>query len=100
MGNHEMPPNRAACEVRAHIGKLCDRDQIQDVKLPSQLACARTRSQINDFGDEIVEPKDVKQTKQRVGHRLQWLIVAQTRKHLSPKDRQQKKEQDRNFEII
>src|SRR5438093_13641889 len=95
-----MTPDRAAGQISAHVCKFCDRDQVQDVKLPSQLAAARTRSQINDLGDEVVKRKDIEQTEQRVSHRLQRLVMTQSRKHLSPEHRQQEKKQDGNFETV
>jgi hypothetical protein len=36
-----MPPDRAAGQIRAHVGKFCDRDQKQNIELAGQLACAR-----------------------------------------------------------
>ena len=95
-----MASDRAACQIRTHVGKFRDGDQIQDVKLPRQMASARSRSQINNLGDEIIEPKNVKQTEQGVSHCLQRFVVTQPRKHLSSENRQQKKEQDGNFEIV
>jgi hypothetical protein len=37
-----MPSDRAAGQIRAHVGKFCDRDQVQDIKLSGKLPCART----------------------------------------------------------
>src|SRR5205807_1092935 len=62
--HHEMPPDHAAGQVRAHVREFRDRDQIQHVELSRELACARTRSEINNLGDEIVKPKHVQQTEQ------------------------------------
>src|SRR5205807_1253706 len=95
-----MPPDRTAGQVRSHVCKFCDRDQIEDVKLSRELAAARTRGQINNFGDEIIKPKNIKQTEQRVSHRLQRFVMSQSRKHLSSENRQQEKKQDSNFEIV
>src|SRR5439155_5436098 len=43
---------------------------------------------------------DIEQTEQRVSHRLQRLVMTQSRKHLSSEHRQQEKKQDGNFEIV
>src|SRR4029077_13162930 len=98
--HHQMTPNSAAGQIRPHVGELCHRDQLKDVKMPREFAAARPWSQINDFRDEIKKPKHVKQTEQRVGHRLQRLIVAKPSKELSSKDRQQEKKEDGDFEIV
>src|SRR6266481_9334878 len=98
--HHQMPPNRAPRQIRTHVRKLRDRDQIQYVELAGDLAAAGTRSEIHNFGDEIVKPKHVEQTKQRVSHRLQRLVVPKPRKHLPSEYRQQKEKEDRNFEIV
>src|SRR5215475_9194418 len=80
--HHQMPPNHASCQIRAHVRELGDCDQIQDIELACEMAVARTRSEINNFGDEIEEPKHVEQTEQCVSHRLQWLVVPKPLKHL------------------
>ena len=98
--HHEMPPDHAAGQVRAHVREFRDRDQIQHVELSRELVCARTRSEINDLGNEIEKPKHVQQTEQCIGHRLQRLIVPQTGEHLPSEHGQQKKEQDGYFEIV
>src|SRR5215510_348602 len=98
--HHQMPPNRAARQIRTHVRELRDRDQVQYVELPGELAAARTRSEIYNFGDEIEKPKHVEQTEQCVSHRLQGLIVPQSCKHLPPEYGQQKEKQDSDFEIV
>src|SRR5258707_15420668 len=98
--HHQMPPNRAARQIRAHVREFGDGDQIQHVELAGELAAARTRSEINNFSDEIEKPKDVEQAEQGVGHRLQRLVITQPSEHLPPEYRKQKKKQDRNFEIL
>src|SRR6476646_8773214 len=92
--HHQMPPNRAARQIRAHVREFGDGDQIQHVELTGELATARTRSEIHNFGDEIEKPKHVEQTEQCVSHRLQGLVVPQSRKHLPSKYRQEKEKQN------
>src|SRR5258708_807156 len=98
--HHQMPSNRAARQIRAHIREFGDGDQIQYVELASDLAAARARSEIHNFSDEIEKPKDVEQAEQGVGHRLQRLVITQPCEHLSPEYRKQKKKQDCDFEIV
>ena len=57
--------------------EFCDRDQIQNIKLPGHCARARTRREIDDLGDEIEKPEHVKQAEQGVSHGLQRLVIAQ-----------------------
>ena len=57
-----MPADRAAGQIRTHVGKFRDRNQVQDVKLSREMAVAGSRSQINNLRDEIIEPKNIKQT--------------------------------------
>src|ERR1700751_4910680 len=85
--HHEMPSKRAAGQIRPHVRKLGDRDQIQDIKLTGELTAARTRSDIHNFGYEIEKPKHVEQAKQCVSHRLQRLVIPKSREHLSPEYR-------------
>src|SRR6476660_8975384 len=92
--HHQMPPKRAARQIRAHIREFGDCDQIQYVELAGDLAAARARSEINNFSDEIKKPKDIEQAEQGVGHRLQRLVITQPCEHLSPEYRKQKKKQD------
>jgi hypothetical protein len=40
--DHQMPSDGTASQIGSHVGKFCDRDQIQDIKLSGQLACARS----------------------------------------------------------
>src|SRR6202008_1553204 len=82
MRNHQMTSDRAPCKICAHVGEFRYRDQGQNIELSSQLARARTRRQIDNFGDEIEKPEHVKQTEQRVGHRLKRFVMAQTSEHL------------------
>ena len=84
--NHQMPPNHAAGQIRAHVREFGDRDQVQHIKLSGELAGAQARRQIHDLGDEIKKPKHIKQAEQGVSHRLQRLVIAQARKHLSSKN--------------
>src|SRR6476646_5803294 len=98
--HHQMPPNRAARQIRAHVREFGDGDQIQHVELAGELAAARTRSEINNFSDEIEKPKNVEQAEQGVGHRLQRLVITQPSEHLPPEYRKQKKKQNCNFEIV
>src|SRR6266704_6617759 len=95
-----MPANRAAGQIRAHVAEFCDRDQIQDIELSCEHATARARRKIDDLRDEIKKPKHVEQTEQGVSHRLQRFVMAQAREHLPRENRQQKKEQYRNFEVV
>src|SRR5207247_10562754 len=98
--NHEMPANRAAGQVCPHVAEFCDRNQIQDIELSCEHATARARRKIDDLRDEIKKPKHVEQTEQGVSHRLQRFVMAQAREHLSRENRQQKKEQHGNFEVV
>src|SRR6266540_6034805 len=98
--HHQMPPNRAPRQIRPHVRKLRDRDQIQYIELAGELAAARTRSEIHNFGDEIVKPKHVEQTEQCVSHRLQRLVIPKPRKHLPSEYCQQKEKEDSDFEIV
>src|SRR6267378_422376 len=98
--HHQMPPNRAASQIRTHVRELGDGDQIQHVELAGDLAAARTRSEIHNFSDEIKKPKHVQQTEQCVSHRLQGLVVSQPCKHLPSEYRQQKEKEDSDFEIV
>src|SRR6202011_4349956 len=98
--NHEMTSHRAAGQVRAHVAEFCHRDQVETVKLSGDRSGARARSEIKNFRVEIEEPENVEQTKQRIGHRLQRLVLAQSGKHLPRKHRQQKKKQDGDLEIV
>ncbi len=95
-----MPPDRAPGKIRAHIAELRDCDQIEAIKLSGHDSRARPRRQIENFGGEIEKPKHIKQPEQRVSHRLQRLVVSQSRKHLPREHRQQKKEQERHFEVV
>src|SRR3954451_17881456 len=98
--HHQMPPNRAPSQIRAHVREFSDRNQVQHVELAGELAAARPRSEIHNFSDEIVKPKHVEHAEQCVSHRLQRLVVSKPGKHLPPEYRQQKKKQDSDFEII
>src|ERR1044072_7625596 len=98
--HHQMPPYHAARQVRAHVRKLGDCDQIQHVELAGEVTVARTRSEIHNFGDEIEKPKHVEQTEECVCHGLQRLIIPKPGKHLPPEHRQQKEKQDRDFKIV
>src|SRR4029077_18645646 len=98
--HHQMPPKRAARQIRAHIREFGDCDQIQYVELAGDLAAARARSEIHNFSDKIKKPKDVEQAEQCVSHRLQRLVITQPCEHLSPEYRKQKKKQDCDFEIV
>jgi hypothetical protein len=95
-----MPPNRAPGQIRTHVREFGDGNQIQHVELAGKLAAAGTRSEINNFGDEIVKPKHVEQAEQSVSHRLQRLVISKPRKHLASEYRKQKEKQDSDFEII
>src|SRR5438045_9396464 len=95
-----MPADDAAGQISAHVAELRDRYQIETVKLSADHTAARSRSQIQNLSGEIEKPEDVKQTEQRVSHRLQRFVIAQAREHLPAKDRQQKKEQHRHFEVV
>src|SRR5437773_9544478 len=97
--HHQMPPNQAARQIRAHVPEFGDGDQIQHVELADDLTAARAWSEIHNISDEIKKPKDVEQAEQGAGHRLQRLVITQPCEHLSPEYRQQKKKQDRDFEI-
>ena len=70
MRRHQVTADRAAGQVSAHVAKFCDRDQVQDIKLPGHHSSARPRRQVKDFRREIEKPKNVEQAKQRVSHRL------------------------------
>src|SRR6516225_9428174 len=98
--HHQMPPNRAPRQIRAHVRKLGNRDQVQHIKLTGELTAARTWSEVYNFSDEIEEPKDIQQTEQRVGHRLQGLVVSKSLEHLPSEYRQQKEEENGDFEIV
>ena len=95
-----MPSDCAPGQVSAHIAEFCHRYQKQNVKLAGDDSGARSRREINNFGDEIEEPQHIEQTEQSISHRLQRLVVTQTREHLPGEHRQQKKEQGRDFEIV
>ena len=90
--HHQMPANRAASQIRAHVAELRDRNQIETIKLPRYNSAARSRREIENFGGKIEKPEHVKQSEQRVSHRLQRFVVPQTGKHLPAKHRQQEKE--------
>src|SRR3954453_18903807 len=60
--HHQVPPDDAPSQIRAHVGELGARNQIQHVKLAGKLPGAGTRSEIHNFGDKIVKPKHVEQT--------------------------------------
>ena len=74
--------------------------QIKDVKLAGHRPIRRARRHVDDFGDEIEKPEHIKQPEERVGHRLQRLIVPQAVEHLPGENGQQKKEQHRHFEVV
>ena len=95
-----MLAERAPGQIRAHIAELRDRDEVETIKLSADHAAARARSEIQDFGGEIEEPQHVKQPEQRVSHRLQRLVVSQSREHLPREHGQQKKEQQCHFEVV
>ena len=59
---HQMPTERTARQIRAHVAELRHRDQIQNVKLAGHDAIGRARRKIKDLGDEIEQPEHVKQT--------------------------------------
>src|SRR4029079_134428 len=98
--HHQMPPNHAARQIGTHVREFGDGDHIQHVELAGDLAAAGAWSEINNFGNEIEKPKDVEQTEQGVGHRLQRLVITQPREHLPSEYRKQKKKQDCDFEIV
>ena len=100
MRNHLVTADHAAGEIRAHVAELRDRDEIENVKLPSHRAGRRTRHDVNDLGDEIVKPEDVEQPKDRVGHRPQRRVIAKPVEHLAGEHGQEKKKQDRHLEIV
>ena len=42
MRDHQVAANDAAGQVGAHVGKFGHGDQVQNIELAGQLACART----------------------------------------------------------
>src|SRR2546428_12621879 len=98
--DHLVAADRAAGQIRAHVAELRHRDQIQDIKLSGYRTGARARREIKNFRREIEQPKHVKQTEERVSHRLQRLVVPQSLKHLSPEHGEQEKKQDPDFKIV
>ena len=98
--NQLMPADQTSGDVCAHVAEFRDRDQIQTIKLAGDYTGRGTRRDVNNFRDEIVEPKDIEQTEQRVSHRAQRFVIAQAVEHLPRENRQQKKEQDGDFKIV
>src|SRR4051812_15213976 len=95
-----MSPEHTPHKIRPHIAELRDYNQVEAVKLPGHSPGARARQKIHDLCDEIEQPKDVKQSEQRISHRLQRFVLAQTSEHLPRKNREEKKQQDGDFEVV
>src|ERR1700682_3475820 len=98
--DHLVATDQATGQIRAHIAELRDRDEIQNVKLSRDRTRRGPWNHVDDFGDEIVEPENVKQPEDRVSHRPQRRVVAETVEHLPGEYGQQKKEQDRDLEVV
>src|SRR5947208_11094629 len=63
--NHEVTPDGAPGQIRAHVAEFCNRNQIEAVKLSGHQPSARSRSKIKNFRVEVEKPENVKQTEQR-----------------------------------
>src|ERR1700719_5224804 len=83
VGTHQVSTDCAAGQIGTHVAELGDRDQIQNVKLSRHDSVSPARSKIKDFRNEVEKPQDIKQPEYGVGHRLQRLVVAKPREHLS-----------------
>src|SRR5947208_16951371 len=95
-----MTPDQTAGHIRSHIAELRDRDAIEDVELPRYRSIQRARRHVDDLGNEIVKPKHVKESEERIRHGLERLIIAETGKHLPSENGQQEEEQDCQFEVV